>query len=259
MLSSELEICLNEAFQSAREARHEFMTVEHLLLAIIDTAKVREILRSRRRRRAAPQGTQGVHRADHPPPEAGRRARGSADARFPACCSVPFSTSSRAARRKSRSSNVLVAIFSEKHSHAAYLLDPGHRAARRRQLHQPRPVEAGRGTRGRAEDTPATEGERESEGSSALEKYATNLNKLAQEGRIDLLIGRQLEIERTIEILCRRRKNNPLCRRGRSGQDRTGRGPRAADRRGQGAERGHGCTGLYTRSRRADRGYQVPR
>ena len=62
-----------------------------------------------------------------------------------------------------------------------------------------------------------------------LEKYATNLNKLAQEGRIDPLIGRRLEIERTVEILCRRRKNNPLyvgeagCR-----QDRAGRGPRAA-------------------------------
>ena len=150
MLSSELEICLNEAFQSAREARHEFMTVEHLLLAIIDTAKVREILRAcGADARAAAQGAQGVHRADHPPPEAGRRARGSADARLPARAAargVP-----RPVERQEGSLGLERAGGDLQREALARRLSartPGHRAARRGQLHQPRPVEAGRGTRG---------------------------------------------------------------------------------------------------------------
>ncbi len=73
----------------------------------------------------------------------------------------------------------------------------------------PTPVESCRGEDGQGGTTP--EGERDAEGGgSALEKYAANLNRMAQEGRIDPLIGRKLEVERTIEILCRRRKNNPL-------------------------------------------------
>ncbi len=108
--------------------------------------------------------------------------------------------------------NVLVAIFSEKHSHAAYLL--GLQEVSRLDV-----VNFISHGLSKSEDAPprtgdepaaAPEGEREAEGASALEKYATNLNKLAQEGRIDPLIGRVLEIERTVEILCRRRKNNPL-------------------------------------------------
>ena len=109
--------------------------------------------------------------------------------------------------------NVLVAIFSEKHSHAAYLLGLqeisrldvvnfiSHGLSKSEDAPQRSAEDAGRRR---------PEGERDAEGASALEKFATNLNKLAQEGRIDPLIGRALEIERTVEILCRRRKNNPL-------------------------------------------------
>ncbi len=150
VLSSELEICLNEAFQSAREARHEFMTVEHLLLAIIDTAEgPRDPARLRRRRRAAAQGTQGIHRPDDPAAQAGRRARGSADARFPAraaACRLP-----RPVERQEGSLGLERAGRDLQREALARRLPAraaGHRAARRRQLHHPRPGEARRGARG---------------------------------------------------------------------------------------------------------------
>jgi ATP-dependent Clp protease ATP-binding subunit ClpA len=212
VLSSELEICLNDAFQSAREARHEFMTVEHLLLAIIDTAKVREILRAcgadaaRLRKELKEFIEQTTPRLKQDDEREVQPTLGFQRVLQRAVFHVQSS-----GKKEVSVSNVLVAIFSEKHSHAAYLL--GLQDIARLDvvnyishgLSKP-----GEEREGRGEDTPATEAERESEGSSALEKYATNLNRLAQEGRIDPLIGRRLEIERTIEILCRRRKNNPL-------------------------------------------------
>jgi ATP-dependent Clp protease ATP-binding subunit ClpA len=212
VLSSELEICLNEAFQSARESRHEFMTVEHLLLAIIDAPKVREILRAcgadaaRLRKELKEFIEQTTPRLK---PDDEREVQPTLGFQRVLQRAVFHVQSS--GKKEVSVSNVLVAIFSEKHSHAAYLL--GLQDIARLDvvnyishgLSKP-----GDERDGRSEDTPTTEGERETEGSSALEKYATNLNKLAQEGRIDPLIGRQLEVERTIEILCRRRKNNPL-------------------------------------------------
>ena len=212
MLSSELEVCLNEAFQSAREARHEFMTVEHLLLAIVGTPKVREILRGcgadatklgKDLEAFIEQNTPRLK------PEDDREVQPTLGFQRVLQRAVFHVQSS--GRKEVSVANVLVAIFSEKHSHAAYLLalqdvsrldvvnyishglsKPGD---------EPAPP---------ADETPAAEGERDAEGGSALEKYASNLNKLAEEGRLDPLIGRRLEIERTVEILCRRRKNNPL-------------------------------------------------
>jgi len=117
-------------------------------------------------------------------------------------------------KKEVTAANVLVAIFSEKHSHAAYLLsmqDVARLDVVNYISHGLSKVE----DRDRPEkgDDPASgaEAERnEPDGGTALEKFTTNLNKLAMEGRIDPLIGRRLEIERTVEILCRRRKNNPL-------------------------------------------------
>ena len=213
MLSSELEICLNEAFQSAREARHEFMTVEHLLLAIVDTPKVREILRAcgadvaRLRKDLKDFIDQTTPRLKDDDDREVQPTLGFQRVLQRAVFHVQSS-----GKKEVTAANVLVAIFSEKHSHAAYLLSMQDVARldvvnyishglskiaedRRRQ---------GRGRarhRGRA---------RRADGGTALEKFTTNLNKLAMEGRIDPLIGRRLEIERTVEILCRRRKNNPL-------------------------------------------------
>jgi ATP-dependent Clp protease ATP-binding subunit ClpA len=213
VLSSELEICLNEAFQGAREARHEFMTVEHLLLAIIDTPKVREILRAcgadatRLRKELKEFVEQTTPRLKQDDDREVQPTLGFQRVLQRAVFHVQSS-----GKKEVSVANVLVAIFSEKHSHAAYLLGLqeisrldvvnfiSHGLSKSEERDQPQ----------RAEDSTQVEAEREGEGASVLDKYATNLNKLAQEGRIDPLIGRQLEIERTVEILCRRRKNNPL-------------------------------------------------
>ncbi len=214
MLSSELEICLNEAFQGAREARHEFMTVEHLLLAIIDTPKVREILRAcgadatRLRKELKDFVDQTTPRLKQDDDREVQPTLGFQRVLQRAVFHVQSS-----GKKEVSVANVLVAIFSEKHSHAAYLL--GLQEVSRLDVvnfisHGLSKSEDAPRSSSSEETTSQVEGERDSEGASALEKYATNLNKLAQEGRIDPLIGRSLEVERTVEILCRRRKNNPL-------------------------------------------------
>jgi ATP-dependent Clp protease ATP-binding subunit ClpA len=213
VLSSELEICLNEAFQSAREARHEFMTVEHLLLAIVDTPKVREILRAcgadvaRLRKDLKDFIDQTTPRLKDDDDREVQPTLGFQRVLQRAVFHVQSS-----GKKEVTAANVLVAIFSEKHSHAAYLLSMQD-VARLDVVNY-----ISHGLSKIAEDRPdkdeassGSEAERgEPDGGTALEKFTTNLNKLAMEGRIDPLIGRRNEIERTIEILCRRRKNNPL-------------------------------------------------
>ena len=207
MLSSELEICLNEAFQSAREARHEFMTVEHLLLAIVDTPKVREILRAcgadvaRLRKDLKDFIDQTTPRLKDDDDREVQPTLGFQRVLQRAVFHVQSS-----GKKEVTAANVLVAIFSEKHSHAAYLLsmqDVARLDVVNYISHGLSKIE----DRADKPDEPAagTEGERsEPDGGTALEKFTTNLNKLAMEGRIDPLIGRRLEIERTVEILCRR-------------------------------------------------------
>jgi ATP-dependent Clp protease ATP-binding subunit ClpA len=212
VLSSELEICLNEAFQAAREARHEFMTVEHLLLAIIDTPRVQEILRgcgadaTRLRKELQEFIEQTTPRLKQDDDREVQPTLGFQRVLQRAVFHVQSS-----GKKEVSVANVLVAIFSEKHSHAAYLLtlqDVSRLDVVNYISHGLSKTGDERETRG--EEPSQGEGEREGESSSSLEKYATNLNQLARDGKIDPLIGRKLEIERTVEILCRRRKNNPL-------------------------------------------------
>ena len=126
-------------------------------------------------------------------------------------------------REEVTGANVLVAIFAERESHAAYLpAGAGHDPLRRGQLHQPRhrqaarPVRASRTPRGADEDAEARESKEAKEAprrkkkEGALDAYCVNLNKKARDGRIDPLIGREAEVQRTIQVLCRRQKNNPL-------------------------------------------------
>jgi ATP-dependent Clp protease ATP-binding subunit ClpA len=213
VLSSELEICLNEAFQSAREARHEFMTVEHLLLAIVDTPKVREILRAcgadvaRLRKDLKDFIDQTTPRLKDDDDREVQPTLGFQRVLQRAVFHVQSS-----GKKEVTAANVLVAIFSEKHSHAAYLLsmqDVARLDVVNYISHGLSKIAEDRPDKDEA--APGTESERtEPDGGTALEKFTTNLNKLAMEGRIDPLIGRRMEIERTVEILCRRRKNNPL-------------------------------------------------
>ena len=210
MLSNELEYCLNDAFHQAREARHEYLTVEHLLLAILDTPKVREVLRAcgvdfaKLRQEVKEHIDQSTPRL-----EEGEEREVQPTLGFQRVLQRALFHVQSSGKKEVGVTNVLVAIFSEKQSHAVFLLNRQHVT----RLDVVNYISHGL-SKIAEEKTEKEEGsadaERDGEGGSALEKYTTNLNRLAQEGRIDPLIGRKLEVERTIEILCRRRKNNPL-------------------------------------------------
>ena len=215
MLSQELEFCLNDAFAGAREARHEFMTVEHLLLAIVDTPKVREILKSC----GADTGklkTELKQFIDQTTPRlpTGEDRDVQPTLGFQRVLQRAVFHVQSSGKKEVTVANVLVAIFSEKQSHAAYLLSMQDVS----RLDVVNFIAHGLSKAGGEERSEREEGggapgdpERDADGGgSALEKYATNLNEAARKGKIDPLIGRKLEVERTIEILCRRRKNNPL-------------------------------------------------
>jgi ATP-dependent Clp protease ATP-binding subunit ClpA len=210
MLSSELEFCLNEAFQSARERRHEFMTVEHLLLALLDIPKVYEILKACNSNvgELRRQLTEFIDEATPLmlPDEEGEVQPTLGFQRVLQRAVFHVQSSGK---KEVTGSNVLVAIFSEKQSQAVYFL--GLQDVTR--LDVVNYISHGMpqlpGEPGEDEQDVSLDPESDSD-STALDKYATNLNQQAIDGKIDPLIGRDIEIERTVQILCRRRKNNPL-------------------------------------------------
>ncbi len=211
MLNSELEYCLNDAFRAARDDRHEFMTVEHLLLALIDVPQVYDILRgcgadvSELRIRLSEFIDESTPRVDKDSEEEAQATLGFQRVLQRAVFHVQNSE-----KAEVTGADVLVALFSEKQSQAVYLLSLqdvsrldvvsfiSHGLSGTVEASQDQEIPV---------DTEATGEEPES---SALSRFAVNLNEAAREGRIDPLIGRAVEIERTVEILCRRRKNNPL-------------------------------------------------
>ena len=210
MLSSELEFCLNEAFQNAQERRHEFMTVEHLLLALLDIPKVHEILKACNANipELRRQLTEFI---DEATPLMAAEEEGDVQPTlgFQRVLQRAVFHVQSSGKKEVTGANVLVAIFSEKQSQAVYFL--GLQNINR--LDVVNYISHGMpqvpGDSNEEQQEPSLEGGGESE-SSALDKYASNLNQMAIDGKIDPLIGRELEIERTVQILCRRRKNNPL-------------------------------------------------
>lgn len=210
MLSSELEFCLNEAFQRARDRRHEFMTVEHLLLALLEIPRVHEILKACNSNMTELRRQLTEFVEEQTPLLAGdddtdvQPTLGFQRVLQRAVFHVQSS-----GKKEVAGSNVLVAIFSEKQSQAVYYLNLqdvtrldviNYISRGMPQL----PVEGGN-----EEEATSVETEAEPE-ATPLERYTTNLNQQAVDGKIDPLIGREVEIERTVQILCRRRKNNPL-------------------------------------------------
>ncbi len=212
MLSSELEYCLNEAFQNARNERHEYMTVEHLLLAIMSIPRVEEILKSCGAdlqrlgddlRAFIDESTPRLHNDDEQDvqPTLG----------FQRVLQRAVFHVQSSGKKEVKGENVLVAIFGEKQSHAAYLL--GLQDVSR--LDVVNFISHGLSKIG---DGPAEDAARGAEAEQAdsesaaspLDSFTSNLNQRAADGLIDPLIGRDAEIERTIQVLCRRRKNNPL-------------------------------------------------
>lgn len=210
MLSNELEFCLNEAFQNARDKRQEFMTVEHLLLALLSIPHVHEILKACDadvtilRRQLIEFVDESTPLRENDDEQDVQPTLGFQRVLQRAVFHVQSSGKSEV-----RGSNVLVAIFSEKQSQAVYFLSLQNinRLDVVNYISHGLPSVADNA--GENEINPDIEGEEGAEG-SALSKFATNLNQMAIDGRIDPLIGRDLEIERTVQILCRRRKNNPL-------------------------------------------------
>jgi ATP-dependent Clp protease ATP-binding subunit ClpA len=210
MLSSELEFCLNEAFQRARDSRHEFMTVEHLLLALLDIPRVHEILKAcdsnitELRRQLTEFIDEQTPLLPHDDDTDVQPTLGFQRVLQRAVFHVQSS-----GKKEVTSSNVLVAIFSEKQSQAVYFLNMQDvtRLDVVNFISHGMPQLPGEGSSDDEETSVDSETEAEA---SPLEQYATNLNQLAIDGKIDPLIGREIEIERTVQILCRRRKNNPL-------------------------------------------------
>lgn len=212
MLNKDLEVTLNLAFQQARDARHEYMTVEHLLLALTDNPAARDALLAcganidRLKEEVANFITQTTPIISDPDDE--RETQPTLGFQRVLQRAVFHVQSS--GRNEVTGANVLVAIFSEQESQAVYLL----RRYDITRLDVVNYISHGFAKNDEA-DTPGSQESLEdqseaTEERSMLAQFASNLNEMAKQGKIDPLIGRDNEIERSIQILCRRRKNNPL-------------------------------------------------
>jgi len=213
MFSKDLELTIGQCYKEAREQRHEFMTVEHLLLALLENPSAAAVLRACN----ADIGKLGrdlrsiiTETVPVLPPNDERDTQPTLGFQRVLQRAVYHVQSS--GRKEVTGANVLVAIFGEKDSHAVYFL--GQQEVSR--LDVVNYISHGIAKIGQdsAEKQPG-EGNREAEGGeeprgNPLTEFANNLNELARQGKIDPLIGRNEEVERTIQVLCRRRKNNPL-------------------------------------------------
>ncbi|WP_342321322.1 ATP-dependent Clp protease ATP-binding subunit ClpA [Kosakonia sp. BYX6] len=215
MLNQELELSLNMAFARAREHRHEFMTVEHLLLALLSNPSAREALEAcsvdlvalRQELEAFIEQTTPVL----PMSEEERDTQPTLSFQRVLQRAVFHVQSS--GRSEVSGANVLVAIFSEQESQAAYLLRK-HEVSRLDVVnfisHGTRKDEPGPSSDAGSSSSSQASSEEQAGGEERMENFTTNLNQLARVGGIDPLIGRGKELERAIQVLCRRRKNNPL-------------------------------------------------
>ncbi len=219
MIAQELEVSLHMAFVEARQQRHEFITVEHLLLALLDNPSAAEVLRAcsaniddlRKSltnfiKDNTPQ-VAGTDEVDTQPTLGFQRVIQRA---------IMHVQSTGNGKKEVTGANVLVAIFGEKDSHAVYYL---HQQGVTRLdvvnfiahgIRKSDPPEPTKGGESAAENEEQGAEAKSNEKQSPLEQFTQNLNQMAKDGKIDPLIGRDYEVERVIQILCRRRKNNPL-------------------------------------------------
>jgi ATP-dependent Clp protease ATP-binding subunit ClpA len=217
MIAQELEVSLHMAFVEARQQRHEFITVEHLLLALLDNPSAAEVLRACAANiedlrkslvnfiKENTPTVGGDEEVDTQPTLGFQRVIQRA---------IMHVQSTGSGKKEVTGANVLVAIFGEKDSHAVYYLHQqgvtrldvvNFIAHGIKKSDPPEPA--------KSNESSGSEGEKEEAGDakgSPLEQFTQNLNQLAREGKIDPLIGRENEVERVIQVLCRRRKNNPL-------------------------------------------------
>jgi ATP-dependent Clp protease ATP-binding subunit ClpA len=218
MIAQELEVSLHMAFVEARQQRHEFITVEHLLLALLDNPSAAEVLRAcaasiedlrKSLTSFIKENTptvSGTEEVDTQPTLGFQRVIQRA---------IMHVQSTGSGKKEVTGANVLVAIFGEKDSHAVYYL---HQQGVTRLdvvnfiahgIKKSDPPEPAKSSDGAAPE--GGEKEEPADGKATpLDQFTQNLNQLAREGKIDPLIGREHEVERVIQVLCRRRKNNPL-------------------------------------------------
>nr|WP_298151056.1 ATP-dependent Clp protease ATP-binding subunit ClpA [uncultured Pseudoxanthomonas sp.] len=214
MFSKDLEQTIGQCYKRAREARHEFMTVEHLLLALLENPSAQAVLKAtgadaNRLRADLEQAIEAsVSRLAE---DDGRDTQPTLGFQRVLQRAVYHVQSS--GKKEVTGANVLVAIFGEKDSHAVYFLNQQD-VTRLDIVNYLSHGIAKQGEESEASGHPEGEGKAEgAEGEGkgdALAEFASNLNDLARQGRIDPLVGRGDEVERTIQVLCRRRKNNPL-------------------------------------------------
>lgn len=210
MIAQELEVSLHMAFMDARQNRHELITVEHLLLAMIDNPTAANVLRACGAKFEVLRAELNQHIAEHTPIVGGEdEVDTQPTLGFQRVIQRAMLHVQSSGKKEVTGANVLVAIYGEKDSHAVFF------------LHQQGVTRLdvvnfiSHGVAKMPDENPSTEGaesptETEAAPSGALDSYTLNLNQEVANGRIDPLIGRESEIERVIQTLCRRRKNNPL-------------------------------------------------
>ena len=214
MIAQELEVSLHMAFMEARQKKHEFITVEHLLLAMLENPSALEVIK------ACGTNLEELKKLlldfieEHTPLIADEDSETQPTLGFQRVIQRAILHVQSSGKKEVTGANVLVAIFGEKDSHAVYFLHEkgvtrldvvnfiAHGIAK---VGDPNADEKKEGA-----DANDPEGQSEAKTESALASYAVNLNELAMKGKIDPLIGRDMELERVVQILCRRRKNNPL-------------------------------------------------
>jgi ATP-dependent Clp protease ATP-binding subunit ClpA len=213
MLNKELESSLNNAFARARDKRHEYMTVEHLLLALLENGAAKEALIACRADLDALRSELDVFIDKTTPliPESDETRETQPTLSFQRVLQRAVFHVQSSGRNEVTGANVLVAIFSEQESQAAYLLKK-HDISRLDIVNfiSHGITKTSGGSDESAPDSFGADSTEDTPSEERLENFASNLNQLAKNGQIDPLIGRDYELERTVQVLCRRRKNNPL-------------------------------------------------
>jgi ATP-dependent Clp protease ATP-binding subunit ClpA len=221
MLSKDLEVTLNLAFREARSKRHEYMTVEHLLLALLDNDSAARVLKAcgTNMDELRSELTHFVDETTPLIPASDTERETQPTLGFQRVLQRAVFHVQSSGKKEVTGANVLVAIFSEQESQAVYFLKKqsvaridvvnyiAHGISKvSDDSHHPHQIDPGSGEHGPDDEGAASD----APAGSPLEAYATNLNETAVLGKIDPLVGREEELARTTQILCRRRKNNPL-------------------------------------------------
>ena len=217
MIAQELEVSLHMAFVEARQQRHEFITVEHLLMALLDNPSAAEVLRACAANIEDLRKSLATFIKENTPTVGGNEevdTQPTLGFQRVIQRAIMHVQSTGSGKKEVTGANVLVAIFGEKDSHAVYYLHQqgvtrldvvNFIAHGIKKSDPPEPA--------KSNENSSNEADKEEGGDakgSPLEQFTQNLNQLARDGKIDPLIGREHEVERVIQVLCRRRKNNPL-------------------------------------------------